>query len=95
MRLSLFILLAALASCAGDSSSSIRLQGTVHYDPIEGGCWGIDGDDGTRYDPMNLDAGLRLEGLRVAFTGRLRTDMGHVCPGEIIELQSVTALQSQ
>ena len=45
--------------------------------------------------PMNLDAGLRLEGLRVAFTGRLRTDMGHVCPGEIIELQSVTALQSQ
>ncbi|HTY53164.1 MAG TPA: protease inhibitor I42 family protein [Methanomicrobiales archaeon] len=42
-------------------------SGTVVYQDLEGGFYGIVGDDGKQYDPLNLDAKFRKDGLRVAF----------------------------
>jgi inhibitor of cysteine peptidase len=41
--------------------------GTVTYMDLEGGFYGILGDDGKKYDPLNLDVGYQEDGLRVAF----------------------------
>ena len=41
--------------------------GTVTYQNLEGGFYGILGDDGKKYDPLNLDSKYRKDGLRVAF----------------------------
>jgi inhibitor of cysteine peptidase len=41
--------------------------GTVTYQDLEGGFYGILGDDGKKYDPLNLDAEYQVDGLRVAF----------------------------
>jgi inhibitor of cysteine peptidase len=42
-------------------------SGTVTYENLEGGFYGITGDDGKKYEPQNLDAKYRKDGLRVAF----------------------------
>lgn len=41
--------------------------GTVTYVSLEGGFYGIVGDDGTNYLPLNLDKQYEQDGLRVAF----------------------------
>jgi inhibitor of cysteine peptidase len=41
--------------------------GTVTHQDLEGGFFGIIGDDGKKYDPLNLDAKYQKDGLRVAF----------------------------
>jgi inhibitor of cysteine peptidase len=43
------------------------LAGTVTYMDLEGGFFGITGDDGKKYDPLNLEVKYRKDGLRVAF----------------------------
>ncbi len=52
----------------------IRAIGTVRYQNLEGGFWGIVSDDGVRYDPMGLDAQFQQEGLRVRFEAVPETD---------------------
>jgi inhibitor of cysteine peptidase len=42
-------------------------SGTITYLDLEGGFFGIIGDDGQKYDPLNLEAKYQKEGLRVAF----------------------------
>ena len=41
--------------------------GTILYVDLEGGFYGIAGDDGTMYLPMNLEPEFRNDGQRVAF----------------------------
>lgn len=43
------------------------MAGTVTHVDLEGGFYGITGDDGKQYDPLNLDEKYRVNGLRVAF----------------------------
>ncbi len=43
------------------------LSGTVRYLEIEGGFYGLVADDGTKYDPINLPAEYKKDGLRVKF----------------------------
>jgi inhibitor of cysteine peptidase len=42
-------------------------SGTVTYQNLEGGFYGILGDDGKKYEPLNLDAKYQKDGLRIAF----------------------------
>ncbi len=44
------------------------IKGTVHYISIEGGFWGIIGDDGKCYEPMYLPSELRRGGLKAEFS---------------------------
>ncbi|HXW98449.1 MAG TPA: protease inhibitor I42 family protein, partial [Methanomicrobiales archaeon] len=41
--------------------------GTVTREDIEGGFYGIVSDNGTRYEPLDLDPKYQVDGLRVAF----------------------------
>jgi hypothetical protein len=62
------------AATAG-AENRISATGSVRFIEINGGFWGIVGDDGRRFDPMGLDAAYQKEGLRVRFEATPETDM--------------------
>jgi hypothetical protein len=49
--------------------------GTIAYQDLEGGFYGLVADDGTRYDPLNLDEAFQQDSLRVRFRVRPRPDV--------------------
>jgi hypothetical protein len=66
-------------------------EGMVEYIDVEGGCWGIE-SNGEIYEPLNLPAELREDGLPIEFVAIDRDDVGSVCMiGPIIELLRVEA----
>ena len=48
----------------------VRIQGkgTIKHVNVEGGFYGIVGDDGRNYDPLNLPQEFKVDGLAVRFT---------------------------
>ena len=54
-------------SCMTDIGEYTVVTGTVVYLSFEGGFYGITGDDGRHYDPINLSQDFRIDGLRVRF----------------------------
>lgn len=69
----------------------IDSSGVVRFVDVEGGCWVIDAADSTRYEPINLQEGARVDGLVVLFRANRRRDVATICEvGEIIELKSLT-----
>lgn len=66
------------------------ISGTVRFIDIEGGFYAIIGDDSTRYDPVNLPAEFRMDGLRVEFAGRrdLASSSIHMW-GILIHIESI------
>lgn len=44
----------------------IKVDGTVVHNNISGGFWGIKGDDGKKYCPVNMSDDFKEEGLRVS-----------------------------
>ncbi len=53
------------SSASAPSENQINTTGTVRFQGISGGFWGIVADDGRKFDPMGLDAKFQKEGLRV------------------------------
>jgi inhibitor of cysteine peptidase len=49
-------------------------SGTVTFQDLEGGFYGILGDDGRKYEPLHLDPKYERNGLRVAFEATLAKD---------------------
>jgi hypothetical protein len=49
-------------------SGLIQATGTVTWVPLEGGFYGIIGEDGTQYDPLNLPEEYSVDGYRIGFT---------------------------
>ena len=47
--------------------SSVMKTGKITRVQVEGGFWGIIGDDGTKYDPINLPDEYKKDGLKVQF----------------------------
>jgi hypothetical protein len=68
--------------------------GTVVWLNLEGGFWGIVGDDGNHYDPINLGSEFQGEGLRIYFRAKVRPDLlsSHMW-GEMIEILDIQKLQ--
>jgi hypothetical protein len=60
---------------AENSENKISTTGTVRFQEMEGGFWGIIGDDGNKYDPMGLSPEFQKDGLRVRFEATPETDM--------------------
>lgn len=51
----------------------INASGTVRYISLEGGFFGIFGDDGERYDPLeSLPEAFRVDGRKVSFSAKQR-----------------------
>ncbi len=66
------------------------VQGTVVFVDLEGGFYGIQGDDGTQYDPMYLDESFHQDSLRVRFQfAEVDDAVGIRQWGRIIELEQI------
>ncbi len=48
----------------------LEFSGTVVHVPLEGGFFGILGEDGRQYDPLHLPEDLRQDGLKVRVQAR-------------------------
>ena len=77
----------------GVDDDVISETGTVKYVDLEGGFYGIVGDDGTYYDPINLEKEFKLDGLRIYYKAKIYEDVfnAHMwgTPIEIIEIESL------
>ncbi|MEK6756891.1 MAG: hypothetical protein AABZ02_12130 [Bacteroidota bacterium] len=84
---------ALLLSCMTEDENSVKLTGTVIYVSLEGGFYGIKGDDGKNYDPVNLPEEFRKDGLRVRFEAKELKDRAsfHMW-GILIEIVSIQKL---
>jgi hypothetical protein len=73
---------------------AVSETGTVKYVNLEGGFYGIVGDDGQQYDPMNLDQTYQKDGLRVHFQAKIRQDIASIHMwGKIIEITKIEKLK--
>jgi hypothetical protein len=54
---------------------TVEMVCLVHDVGIEGGFWGLTGENGQNYDPLNLPDSLKRAGLRVRFWLRMRKDI--------------------
>lgn len=48
----------------------IEITGTVHYQELGTGFWGIVGDDGSKWQPSNLPSALQKEGMKVTIKAK-------------------------
>ena len=71
--------------------AAVSSGGTVVFRESSGGFYGILTDKGGQFEPMNLDARFRADGLRISFSGQLDTShLGEHHWGNPIELANVT-----
>lgn len=82
-----------LLGCTDDDEEFVAANGTVTWVSLEGGFFGIVGDDGSRYDPLDLPDGFREDGLRVRFKVLVRDDIGSVHMwGQTVEVLEISRL---
>ena len=71
-------------------AGAIRVTGVVHFYTIEGGFWGVRGDDGVTYDPLSVPAEFQQENLRVSMVVKVRNDLfGIHMVGPIVEILQI------
>ena len=63
---------------------AIVVDARVGFTSIEGGCWFLETEDGTKYDAVPPE--LRRRGLPVRAALRLRPDWSNYCPGAVAEV---------
>jgi hypothetical protein len=88
--------LADLVLCCNDPANGgqteINEKGTVTYLRFEGGFFGIIGDDGKDYDPMDMPQEFKVDGLRVQFTANYTDLLSYHMWGYIIKLITIEKL---
>lgn len=75
---------------------AIAFTGKVHRVSLEGGFWGLVGDDGRKYQPLKLPAEFQRDGLRVV--GKLREKRGarsFRMWGTIVEVAEIAELSDE
>jgi len=56
----------------------IQGTGTIQYIDLEGGFYGIIGDDQEHYDPLDIPSGYQQDNLRVEFKARLAPNQNRI-----------------
>jgi hypothetical protein len=65
--------------------------GTVYWFSLEGGFYAIRGDDGVTYDPMNLPADFKQDGVPVHFRVKVRNELISIhMVGPVVEVVEIT-----
>jgi hypothetical protein len=57
-----------IVSFSGCIDNYIQDTGTIQFNDFEGGFYGIVGDDGEKYNPINLQLEFEEDGIRVSYT---------------------------
>ena len=71
----------------------MRITGTITYQDFEGGFWGLAGDDGQRYEPLDpLPEEVLSEGCRVAAEVEPAGMLSFKQWGRPVRVQTVTRL---
>jgi hypothetical protein len=81
---------------APDSGIRITITGVVHFLEVEGGCWQLEGGDGTRYElrPDQAPRSVLVDGAQVVLVARRRTDLASTCMvGENIDVERVDSVK--
>ena len=98
IMLALAILPVATGCTAGEvviNGDTVSGTGTVRRIDLEGGFYGIVGDDGMKYDPVNLAREFQVDGLRVGFEARVRKEQASTRMwGTLIEIMSIQPCSS-
>jgi len=63
----------------GRPAGSFRVDGTIRFIDVEGGCWALRVNESLQYEPFGLPAAYRVDGLQVRARLRLRDDLGSIC----------------
>ena len=78
------------AWAGAQKGQAIKTTGTIRHQGIEGGFWGIVGDDGKNYDPTNLAPEFQQDGLKVSFEAVPATNQMSIHMwGTIVEIKSM------
>ena len=87
----IFILL--VVGLSGCVDNYVHGTGIIQYNDFEGGFYGIVGDDGERYDPINLPSEFEEDGLQVKFTLKVLENMSsfHMW-GTVVEIIKIEKL---
>jgi hypothetical protein len=89
---SVLALCGVMACAASDiTGSTIHTHATVQWNPIEGGFFELQADDGENYDPINLPGCFAEAGLRVEVTLVPRNYVSVHMAGPIVEIKSITS----
>jgi inhibitor of cysteine peptidase len=96
-KINIFLFTAVLIislSCSSTESEVNYTIGTIKYISLEGGFYGIIGDDAQHYDPINLAKEFQVDGKRIVFKYKVRTDLAsfHMW-GMIIEILDIQELK--
>ena len=92
LLLATFLLLTQPQSAS--AAEPLILTGEVAYINLEGGFYGIIGDDGQKYQPTNLSRELRKHGLPIKFTAvSTPNSFSSFMWGTIITIKSATKLE--
>ena len=89
--MSILVVSFLFAGCMpGNSPNQFTTTGTVTYIDLEGGFYGIIGDNQENYDPINLPDEFQQEGLKISFTAKYRDDLANFHMwGRIIEILQI------
>ena len=82
----------ALSSQFTTNDGLIHSKGTVKYLSFEGGFYGIVGDDGKNYDPINMPQEFKVDGLRVQFVANITNYLSFHMWGYVVKLVSIERL---
>lgn len=58
-----------------EKQNMITVKGTIVYKQIEGGFWGLDGENGKKYMPSGINKDLLKDGMIVEVTGYVLEDV--------------------
>jgi hypothetical protein len=77
---------------ADASGAAMTITGVVHHFELEGGFYAIRGDDSVTYDPTNLPAEFRKDGLAVEAVVRPRKNALSVRQvGTLVDVERIRA----
>ena len=75
------------------TSDIIQIEGIVRYLQFEGGFYGIIGDDGEKYKPMNLEPQFEVDELKVKVRARMLKGVTGIHmwgkPVEVLEIEKI------
>jgi inhibitor of cysteine peptidase len=94
ITIALILIALTITTLVGCGRETVSGTGTVKYIDLEGGFYGIVGDDNKQYEPMNLEQTYQQDGLRVRFQAKIRQDMASIYMwGKIIEITKIEVSQ--